>query len=55
LYDGDNLLKLNLWNEKASVIDELEREVNDLILVKDAFISTYNNKVELSLGLVGKY
>lgn len=54
LYDGDNLLKLNLWNEKASVIDELELEVNDLILVKDAFISTYNNKVELSLRAGGQ-
>lgn len=54
LYDNNGVIKLNLWNDKASIIDELNLEKNDFILIKDAFISKYNEKTELSLRAGGQ-
>ncbi|MCK9292976.1 MAG: hypothetical protein WCY27_01785 [archaeon] len=49
LQDGTGETKLNLWQEKADLLSELNLEKNSLVLVKDAFVSTYNDRLDLSL------
>ncbi len=51
IYLGDEtgLIKLNLWHDKASLVQELNLDKNSLLLIKDAYVSVYNDKPELSL------
>lgn len=54
LSDETGLIKLNLWQDKAEIIKEQNFEKNDLILVKDAAVNQYNEKIELSLRQGGQ-
>jgi len=49
LQDGTGEAKLNLWQEKVDLLSELNLEKNSLVLIKDAFVTTYNDKLDLSL------
>jgi len=40
LYDGTGEIRLNLWQEKASLVSNLDLDINSLVLIKDAFITT---------------
>lgn len=54
LEDETGIIKLNLWQDKAEIIKEQGFEKNDLVLIKDAAINQYNEKVELSLRQGGQ-
>jgi replication factor A1 len=54
LEDETGLIKLNLWQDKAEIVKELNLEKNDLLFVKDAGINQYNEKIELSLRQGGQ-
>lgn len=54
LEDETGFIKLNLWQDKTEIIKELKLEKNDLIEVKDAGVSQYNEKLELSLRQGGQ-
>ena len=49
LSDETGLIKLNLWGDKTSLVTELNLDKNSLLLIKDAYVSVYNEKNELSL------
>lgn len=49
IFDETGEIKLNLWNEHSDFIDSLKLFKNSKILVKDAYLTTYNDKKELSL------
>jgi len=54
LYDDTGEIKLNLWNDHADYIDSLDLDKNSKILIKDAYVTTYNDKKELSLRQGGE-
>lgn len=54
LEDETGIIKLNLWQDKAEIVKEQAFEKNDLVLIKDAAINQYNDKVELSLRQGGQ-
>ena len=54
LEDETGIIKLNLWQDKAEIVKEQGFEKNDLVLIKDAAINQYNDKVELSLRQGGQ-
>ncbi len=54
LSDETGLIKLNLWQDKAELIPEQGFEKNDLVLIKDAAVNQYNEKIELSLRQGGQ-
>ncbi|MFA5745876.1 MAG: hypothetical protein WCX82_03000 [archaeon] len=54
LADETGIIKLNLWQDKAELIHEQNFEKNDLVLIKDAAINQYNEKIELSLRQGGQ-
>ncbi len=49
IFDETGEIKLNLWNEHSDFINNLNLFKNSKILIKDAYITTYNDKKELSL------
>ena len=51
IYLGDETgaIKLSLWHDKTNLVTELGLDKNTLLLIKDAYVSTYNDKTELSL------
>lgn len=49
LFDDSGLIKLNLWQEKSSIVYDLGLDKNTLIFVKDAYVTQYNDRIELSL------
>jgi len=51
IYLGDETgaIKLSLWHDKTNLVNELGLDKNTLLLIKDAYVSTYNDKTELSL------
>ncbi|NCP71775.1 hypothetical protein GW835_00060 [archaeon] len=49
IFDDTGEIKLNLWNEHSEFISSLNLDKNSKILIKDAYITTYNDKKELSL------
>ena len=54
LEDETGIIKLNLWQDKAEIVKKQGFEKNDLVLIKDAAINQYNDKVELSLRQGGQ-
>lgn len=54
LEDETGIIKLNLWQDKAEIVKDLNLEKNDLLFVKDAGINQYNEKIELSLRQGGQ-
>lgn len=54
LEDETGIIKLNLWQDKAMIVKEQGFEKNDLVVVKDAAVNQYNDKVELSLRQGGQ-
>lgn len=54
LEDETGYIKLNLWQDKADIVKELNLEKNDLVFVKDAGVSQYNERTELSLRFGGQ-
>jgi len=54
LEDETGIIKLNLWQDKAEIVREQNFEKNDLVLIKDAAINQYNEKIELSLRQGGQ-
>jgi len=54
LEDETGVIKLNLWQDKAEIIKDINLEKNDLLLIKDAGINQYNEKIELSLRQGGQ-
>lgn len=54
LEDETGIIKLNLWQDKAEIVKEQGFEKNDLVLIKDAAINQYNDKLELSLRQGGQ-
>ncbi|MDD3178220.1 MAG: OB-fold nucleic acid binding domain-containing protein [Candidatus ainarchaeum sp.] len=53
LQDDTGEIKLNLFNEKVDLIDSLNLEKNSLVLIKDAYVTTYNDNKELALRYGG--
>jgi replication factor A1 len=49
LQDNTGIIKLNLWQEISEIVSELNLQKNDLVFIKDAFISEFNEKLDLSL------
>ncbi len=49
LSDETGSIKLSLWHDKTNLVTELGLDKNTLLLIKDAYVSTYNDKTELSL------
>jgi len=49
LSDETGLIKINLWHDKTNLVSELNLDKNSLLLIKDAYVSVYNEKNELSL------
>jgi len=49
LQDDTGSTKLNLWQEKVNLVDELNLDKNSLVLIKDTYVTTYNERLELSL------
>jgi len=49
LEDDTGTIRLSLWHDKTSLIQELNLDKNSLVFIKDAYVSTYNDKTELSL------
>lgn len=47
IYDETSETKLNLWNEHVEFAKDLDK--NSKILIKDAYVTTYKDKKELSL------
>ncbi|MFH0906262.1 MAG: hypothetical protein V1824_02910 [archaeon] len=54
LYDDSGTTKLNLWRDQVDLIKQLNLEKNNLVLIKDAGVSEYNGKMELSLRAGGQ-
>ena len=54
LQDDTGIIKLNLWQDKADIVKELHLDKNDLVFVKDAGVSQYNDRIELSLRQGGQ-
>ena len=54
LEDETGIMKLNLWQDKAEIVKDLNLEKNDLLFIKDAGINQYNEKIELSLRQGGQ-
>lgn len=53
LSDGTGEIRLNLWQEKASLISNLDLDINSLVLIKDAFVTTnsFQDSEHLELSL----
>lgn len=49
IFDETGEIKLNLWNDHADLVTSLNLDKNSKILIKDAYVTTYNDKKELSL------
>ncbi len=47
VFDETGEIKLNLWNEQTDLIKDLDK--NSKLLIKDAYVTTYNERKELSL------
>lgn len=49
IFDETAEIKLNLWNEHSEFINSLKLYKNSKILIKDAYVTSYNERKELSL------
>jgi replication factor A1 len=47
VFDETGEIKVNFWNEQVELLTSLDK--NSKILIKDAYVTTYNDKKELSL------
>jgi ssDNA-binding replication factor A large subunit len=57
VFDETGEIKVNLWNDQADLVHSLKLDKNSKILIKDTYITTYNDKKELSLrqgGMITK-
>ncbi len=54
LGDESGEIRLALWEKDVDLLDEKKVEKGDIAILKNCFASTYNNKLQLSLGYNGK-
>lgn len=53
--DETGEIRLTLWNEQAELFEKQKIERNDSIGIKNGFVSTFNQKKQLSLGYSGTF